>query len=218
MSGPRKGPACCHVSVVVGCCRDCCSGASNDLTRGAVGQGCTQQPCLVCCFQRATCVTRMRTAQGFPRQKAGGWGVVRREGEGRQQGTGPPPHQQERKNERRSVWAATRKTICPSSSNVIPCEAGYFRAGRLAGRAKCSTLLKVLVGIPGNSAPGTTSFSFEVTPVTNERTTKRREKGQLRHATPPIWRGCTAVSLPFPLVPFRFLCGRLPHSASAQIA
>jgi len=103
-----------------------------------------------------------------------------------------------------------------SDQNLKQSEA--FRAGRLAGRAKCSTLLKVLVGIPGNSAPGTTSFSFEVTPVTNERTTKRREKGQLRHATPPIWRGCTAVSLPFPLVPFRFLCGRLPHSASAQIA
>ena len=42
-------------------------------------------------------------------------------------------------------------------------------------------------------------FSFEVTPVTNKRTTNARGKGQLRHATPPSRRGCTAVSLPVSL-------------------
>ena len=54
--------------------------------------------------------------------------------------------------------------------------------GRPAGWPSYATLfLKVLDGIPGNSAPGTTIFPFEATPVTNKRTTKRREKGQLRH-------------------------------------
>ena len=41
---------------------------------------------------------------------------------------------------------------------LVPCEAVDFRAGRQAGRAICFTLLKVLVGIPGNSAPRTTQL------------------------------------------------------------
>ena len=91
---------------------------------------------------------------------------------------------------------------------MAPCRAGCLRPqGRLRWLAAiCSTLLKILVGIPpGNSAPGTTRFSLEVTPVTKRKTTNAREKGTRRHATPPMlvavmprrpcWRGCAAVSL-----------------------
>ena len=93
-------------------------------------------------------------------------------------------------------------TTAPSRRGSAPCahththtHAGLQRlCGSIAhsehrrlGGGGC--LLKVLVGIPENSAPGTNRFSFEVTPVTNKRTTNAREKGTRRHpsisAMPP---------------------------------
>ena len=84
-----------------------------------------------------------------------------------------------------------------------------------------SLLLQVLVGIPGNFAPGTTSFSFEVTPVTKRKTTNARERARAVMPRRPCWRpSCHAAhaggaALPFPCRfpgPVRLLCGRLPHT------
>ena len=71
-----------------------------------------------------------------------------------------------------------------------------------AGCAICFTLLTFRRNskefrLQRNSVSPSSSKSH--TPVTNKRTTNAREKGQLRHATPPSWRGCTAVSLPVSL-------------------
>ena len=99
---------------------------------------------------------------------------------------------------------------------VMPCEAGDFRAGRKAGRAICFTLLKVLVGIPGNSAPGTTHLLPEQEKE-RERHAKKAGARPTRRVTPPCHsapsRSCNAVSLPFlPVpVPVPVLCGRLLH-------
>ena len=107
----------------------------------------------------------------------------------------------------------------------MACEVVDFTAWQHSGRAICFTLLKALVGIPGNSAPGTTSFSFEVTPVTKRKTTNAREK-KARAVMPrrPCWRpSCHAAhageaALPFSCRfpgPVHLLCGRLPHTSIA---
>ena len=91
-----------------------------------------------------------------------------------------------------------------------------FRAGRQAGRAICFTLLKVLVGIPGNSAPGTTHLLPKKEKERERHTKKagaRQQGASPRHATPLSSRSCTAVSLPFLPVPVPVLCGRLLHRA-----
>ena len=58
-----------------------------------------------------------------------------------------------------------------------------LRAGRQAGRAICFTLLKVLVGIPRNSAPGTTHL-LPKKEKERERHTKKAGARQTRRVTP----------------------------------
>jgi hypothetical protein len=166
----------------------------------------TLRPCL--CFR---CVRgRNGSSLGFARGRGRGLGRGTRE-----QHHQPPEEKKEKKAEekekaspegggvkaqmRRSVWATTRKAA-PKLTNTPPCGAWCLRAG-CAGWPLCYIgymLHFVYFWAEFREIPLATElrFSFEVTPVTNKRTTNARGEGQLRHATPPCWRGCTAVSLP----------------------
>ena len=107
----------------LGVCRMCrcallygCSGASNDLTRGGYEAGVHAATLrLPCCLLFPTLHrTRMRTTKvGLVKRQ--GRGVVGRRERGRGQATGNrTPPKRKKTSERRSVCAATRKTICPS--------------------------------------------------------------------------------------------------------
>ena len=76
---------------------------------------------------------------------------------------------------------------------------GCLRAGCAGWPLYASLCLNFWTEFRGIPLATELRFSFEATPVTNKRTTNARGKGQLGHATPPSWRGCTAVSLPVSL-------------------
>ena len=133
--------------------------------------------------------------------KRRGRGVVEREGEGRQQGTGPHHTSRKEKNERRSVWAATGKTICPSSYfNTLRSSVGFRACWQQAG-AVCFALLTFWWN-SGEFRPGNHQFL----PLNGTQvTTNGREKGQhviIFHCQVEI---CIAVSCRFSLVLLSFL-------------
>ena len=188
--------------------------------RGARSTPCTFP--LVCRFPRV--IERACAPLKVSLVSRRGWGVVGREGEGRQQGTGP--HQQKRKEKKgRGKGIGKQEAVGlggdqKSSAQVavlIPCEAGASGpAGRPAGwPSYASLLLEVLDGIPENSAPGTTSFFLR----SHARDQQKNNKKAVERPAP----SCHAAQLAglhcrFPAVspgPVRFLCGRLPHTKPA---
>ena len=119
---------------------------------------------------------------------------------GQATGNKTPP---EKKNERRSVWAATRKTICPSSYfwNLVK-QGASGPAGRLA-----ALNAPLCLGFRRNSEEFRCSTALK-------RHNKRAEKRPERHHIPPARRDIHCRFCPFPsccLPAACILCGRLPH-------
>ena len=99
---------------------------------------------------------------------------------------------------------------------MAPCEAVGLRVGRQAGRAICFTLLKVLVGLSENSAPGTIHFLLKKEKERERPATQAQHGACTAMPLRPTHWSCTAVSLPFLPVPVPVLYGRLPHSMEAE--